>query len=201
MMTASAEKASGSSIRSWRARTMPSTTGFDRLEVRRVRRQRDRKADARPADELSRRAEVVLHVAGALGGGRVEVALELPEDLAERLADQVGQHVEPAPVGHAQHRLLVAGRRRRVEDLVEQRDEALGPLQPEPLMAGVLGVQEALEGLRRIEPVEDVQLLGRCQRTAAPPPPALDPRLLVGLLDVHVLDADAPAVRVTQDAE
>ena len=29
----------------------------------------------------------------------------------------------------------------------------------------------------------------------------LDPRLLVGLLDVHVLDADGARVRVAQDAE
>ena len=30
---------------------------------------------------------------------------------------------------------------------------------------------------------------------------ALDPRALVGVLDVHVLDADRAAVRVAEDAE
>ena len=175
--------------------------GVDGLEVRRVRRQLDRQADARAAHELARRPQVVLHVARALGGGGVEVALELPEDLAERLAHQVGQHVEAAPVGHAQDRLLVPGGRRRVEHLVEQGDQALGPLEAEALVAGVLGVQEALEGLGRVEPVEDVELLVGAEDGVHALDLLLDPRLLVGLLDVHVLDADAPAVGVAQDAE
>ena len=73
----------------------------DGLEVGRVRRDRHLDLVAGAGDELALGAEVVLHVAGALDGARVDVALELAEDLAVLLADDVGEHVEPAAVGHA----------------------------------------------------------------------------------------------------
>jgi hypothetical protein len=50
--------------------------------------------------ETPRLTEVVLDVARSLDGGLVDVALELPEDLAQRLADDVGEHVEPPSMGH-----------------------------------------------------------------------------------------------------
>ena len=173
----------------------------DRLEVRGVGRQRDRQLLARPSDELPRRPDVVLDVAGALGGVGVDVALELLEDLPERLAHDVGEHVQASAVGHSQHRLDAAGLGGLVEDLVDHRDGALGALEPEALVAQVLRVEEALEGLGRVEPVEDVQLLVDRERRLDPFDMLLDPPLLVGLLDVHVLDADAPAVGVAQHAE
>src|SRR3546814_19254463 len=53
------------------------------------------------------RAEVVLDVAGALDLIRMGgVALEFGEDGRERLAYDVGEHVEPAAMGHAEHDLL-----------------------------------------------------------------------------------------------
>ena len=73
----------------------------DGLEVRRVRRDRDLDLAAVAGDELALGAEVVLHVTGALDRARVDVALELAEDLRVALADDVGEHVEPAAVGHA----------------------------------------------------------------------------------------------------
>ena len=93
----------------------------DRLEVARVGGQLDRDVLAGLLlTYLPDRAEVVLHVARALDGVGVDVALELPEDLVVALADDVGQHVEPAAVGHAEHSAVepVVGRRRqhRVED-------------------------------------------------------------------------------------
>src|SRR3546814_4610383 len=50
--------------------------------------------------ELTLGAEVVLHVAGALDRARVDVALELAEDLRVVLADDVGQHVETRSEEH-----------------------------------------------------------------------------------------------------
>ena len=87
----------------------------DRLQVRRVRGQRHRDLLAVGRAERALGAEVVLHVAGALRGARVDVALELVEDLGVRLADDVGEHVEPAAVRHADDdlvQLLVARPRR-----------------------------------------------------------------------------------------
>ena len=73
---------------------------------------------------------------------------------------------------------------------VEHRDERLGAFEAEPLLAEVLGVQEALERLGGVEPFEDAVLLVDGEIDVPALDPRLDPLLLVGLLDVHVLDAD-----------
>ena len=46
------------------------------------------------------------------------------------------------------------------EQGVEERDGRLPSLEPEAFLAHVLGVEEALEGLRCVQPTEDVALLG-----------------------------------------
>ena len=56
---------------------------------------------ARAAREAAPETLVVLDVSGALDGPGVDVALELLEQLAVALADDVDEHVEPAAVGHA----------------------------------------------------------------------------------------------------
>ena len=133
---------------------------------------------------------------------RVEVPLELGEDLLVRLADDVGQHVEPAAVGHADDDLVQLGLGGRAEHLVEQRDQRLAALQREALLADVLGLQEGLERLGGVEPVEDVLLLARASGFwYLLLDPLLDPAPLLRVLDVHVLDADPAAVRVPQHAE
>ena len=150
---------------------------------------------------LPDRAEVVLHVAGALDRRRVDVALELPEDLVVALAHDVGQHVEPAAVGHAEDRAVepaVGGRR---QHLVEDGDRGLRALEPEALGADVLRGQEPLERLGRVQPLEEVAQLVRAELDLDPLDLGLDPALLVGVLDVHVLDADRAAVRVAEHAE
>ena len=89
-----------------------------------------------------------------------------------------------------------------VDHRVEQRDERLAALQREALLADVLGLQERLERLGRVEPAQDAQLLLalRAWRAAARSAPGSSLRCF-GVLDVHVLDADGAAVRVAQHAE
>ena len=135
--------------------------GVDRLQVRGVARQRDGDLGV-PAERVAERAggaEVVLDVAGALDGAGVDVALELAEDLGVALAQHVGQHVQPAAVGHADRDLvqLVVGR--GDQHLVQQRDDRLATLEAEALLADVLGLQEGLERLSGVEPAQDVLLL------------------------------------------
>ena len=175
--------------------------GVDRLEVARVRREGHGARGARRRDVPAGRADVVLHVARALHRRRVERALELAEDLAVALPDGVHEHVEPAAVRHAEDDLGHAAVGRGRQQRVEHRDERLRALEAEPLLAQVLRVEEALERLGRVEPVEDAALHRGVGRGVRALDPALDPLLLLGLLDVHELDADRARVGVAQHAE
>ena len=90
---------------------------------------------------------------------------------------------------------------RGLEDRVEDRDGRLGPLQPEALLADVLGGEEPLEGLGGVQALEDVALVVEVELGGHALDLLLDPALLDLVLDVHVLDADRAAVRVAQHVE
>src|SRR5699024_1909451 len=146
-------------------------------------------------------AEVVLHVAGTLDGLRVELALELPEDLAVGLAGDVGQDVEAPAVRHADADLVHVLAGGPGEDAVEDRDDGLAALEGEALLPDELRLEEGLEGLRGVEATEDAQLLLARALRVADLEPLLHPLPLGGVLDVHVLDAGRAAVGVPEDAE
>ena len=80
-------------------------------------------------------------------------------------------------------------------------DGRLRPFEAEALLPHVAGVEEALERLRRVQPVEDVALLARVEGGGQALGVLLDPPLLLRVLDVHVLDAERAAVGVAQDVE
>ena len=145
-------------------------------------------------------AHVVLHVARARGAARGG-PLELAEDLAVGLAGDVGQHVQATAVRHADGDLVQPGVGGVAEDAVQQRDEGLAALQGEALLADVLGLQERLERLRGVESAQDAQLLLAGGLGVRLLELLLEPGALGRVLDVHVLDADGAAVRVTQHAE
>ena len=51
------------------------------------------------------------------------IALELREDRREGLAHEIGQHVEPAAMGHADHHLVDAELAAALQDLLQRRDQ------------------------------------------------------------------------------
>ena len=117
------------------------------------------------------RAVVVLDVAGAAlgqGGDRLERrgALELGEDRVIGPAQVVGQDVEAAAVGHADHDLAGAAGRRQLDELVEHRHGHVQALDRELLLAQVGLVHEALEGVDLGQPLEQRLLLVVGERTA-----------------------------------
>ena len=127
----------------------------DDLEMRRVGG--ERQVDLVAVELAVRRgAEVILDVARALDVvGRGRAALELMEDDVVRLAHDLGQHVEPAAMGHAEHDLLHAELAAALDDLLQRRDQRLAAVEAEALGAGVLDVEELLEALGLDELVED----------------------------------------------
>jgi len=70
--------------------------------------------------DVGAEAHVVLDVAGvgAVGWRMVELAFELVEQLARRLAEGVDEHVEATAMGHAQHHILDPGRTTAADDHV-----------------------------------------------------------------------------------
>ena len=62
------------------------------------------------------------------------LALELAEDLLVRLADRVGEHVEPAAVRHADHDLVGAAAGGELDRLVQHRNKRFEPLERELLL-------------------------------------------------------------------
>jgi len=102
---------------------------------------------------------VVLDVASALSGAEAHDPLELAEDLAVLLADDVRQHVQPATVRHADAHLVESGVGGLLADLVEQHDRALAALQAEALLAHELRLQEGLEDLGFAELAQNAQVL------------------------------------------
>ena len=147
------------------------------------------------------RAQVVLDVARTLDGVRHVVAFELVEDLRVGLARDVGEHVEAAAVRHADGDLVDAGARRVGQDVVEQRDQGLAALKREALLAHELGLQELLEGLGTDESAQDVALCLGGEGLVGALDALLDPGALLGILNVHVFDADRARVGVVQARE
>ena len=104
---------------------------------------------------------------------------------------------------HADHDLVDPELGRAPDDRLERRHRALAAIQAEALGAGVLDVQEALEALGDDQLLEDLALLlgARPQQVVRALHARLDPGLLLGILDVHELDADLGAVGLAQDLD
>ena len=92
------------------------------------------------------RAQVILHVARALRAGRIDIAFELAKNLRQRLADDVGQHVEPAAMRHARSRSRARCRSAaRSSSLIQNRDGRFRAFQRETLLAHEARMQKMLE--------------------------------------------------------
>ena len=104
---------------------------------------------------------------------------------------------------HAEHDLLHAEIAAALDDLLERRDQRLGPVEPEALGAGELDVAELLEALGLDQLVEDraLALAREGDLLVGAFDALLDPLLLVGIRDVHELDAHRLAVGALQDRD
>ena len=106
----------------------------DEFQVARIEAQRQVNLAVRARDPIGAVAEVVLHVAAAVMQFGIDVG-ELAEDLLRALAHDVGQHVQPAAVGHAEHDFLHAVFGRALDRHIQQRNQALAPFERKALRA------------------------------------------------------------------
>ncbi len=104
---------------------------------------------------------------------------------------------------HADDHVLDAELGGALQDLLHRRDHRLAAVEAEALGAGVLQVQEPLKALGLDQPLEDrpLALEGELRLVADALDPVLDPLLLLGMHDVHELDADRPAIGLAQDLQ
>ena len=178
---------------------MPTTSGSHGLEMARVAGEGEAHRAAARRLVAALGAEVVLHVARALGRVGVELALELPEDLPVGLADHVGEHVQAAAVRHADD--APPRRRRRRRGRAARRASGSGSRRPRGRSA--CGRRTWCGGRSRTPPPRSAArgcaACARCRTAVCSRSTLLlDPRLLVGILDVHVLEADGAGVGVAQ---
>ena len=102
---------------------------------------------------------------------------------------------------HADGDLVDTGARRVGQDVVEQRDQGLAALEREALLAHELGLEELFEGLGADESAQDVALRLGGEGLVGALDALLDPGALLGILNVHVFDADRARVGVVQARE
>ena len=101
------------------------------------------------------KTEVILHVTVTVGILLHVVVAEFVEQKLVVLADDVGQHIQPATVRHAHRDFEDAPIRSGLDDGVEYRDQRLAALERKPLLTHVTGVQEFLELLGVHQALED----------------------------------------------
>ena len=140
------------------------------LEVARVREQADSDLAARRL-AAAFGAEVVLDVAAATFGIEDDcfvetLALELPQDALVRHADGVGEHIEPAAVGHAEDDVLGAGRSGDVDRLVEHRHHHVEAFERELFLPEECPAEVLLEAFGVRQAGEQAELFVRGQRLA-----------------------------------
>ncbi|EGE56100.1 hypothetical protein RHECNPAF_750063 [Rhizobium etli CNPAF512] len=149
-------------------------------------------------------AKMVLDVAGTFDFvGRIGAALELVEDGAVRLAHHLGEHVQTAAMGHAEHSFLQAEMAAALQDLFERGDQRFTAVETEALGALELDVEELLVTLGFDELGEDRLLaFGRESHALVWTFDALlDPGLLLRIGDVHEFDAERRAVGPLEDLD
>ena len=110
------------------------------------------------------------------------------------------ERVEAAAVRHAEHDFLDAELPAALEDLLDSGDQRFAAIEAEALGADELDAEIVLEALRLDDPLQDH--LATLERELGVVldmlDTLLDPRLLVGIGDMHELDADLAAVGLAQ---
>ena len=174
----------------------PFHDGIDGLEVTRIGAHRQ--VDGAPVARrvVVRIAEMVLDVAVAVNVPGEKGPLELAQDQLVRLPQDVREHVQTAPVGHAHHHLARTGCRRVLDQDIEQRDQRLRTLQREALLANELRVEELLERLGGHEHLEDTAavIVGQGRVVPGALDALLEPFALRLVGERQVLDAEGAAI-------
>lgn len=130
----------------------------------------------------------------------LDIVGKLGENVFQRLAEDVGQHVETAAMSHAEHQITNLQRGRLVHHAIEHGDDHLAAFQGKALLTEELAMQKGLEQGRLLQLAQDSQLFLPLEGgpVAARFHPLQQPLPFGGVLDVHEFNADGPAVGLPQ---
>ena len=170
--------------------------GIDDFQMRRVGGERQMHLAAIEL-AVGRSAQMIFDVARAFDFRRIGgAALEFVEQLAEGLAHHIDQHVQAAAMSHAEHDILHAQLAAALDDLLQRRNGGFAAVQAETLGADKAVGGEFLEAFAFDQLVEDRLLAFRREGNflAFAFDALLQPVLLLGIVDVHELIADAAAI-------
>ena len=107
--------------------------------------------------DVRRKTFVVFHVARERG--LVVLAFEFGEQVLRHLAQCIHQHVQTPAMRHADYELLHTGGACALQQVIEQRDEAVAAFERKARLADVLGMQIAFERFGCGQPLEYVFLV------------------------------------------
>ena len=143
-------------------------------------------------------AQVVLHVAveTVVAVGLKFFAFKLGKHLLVRFSKDVGEHVESAPMRHAQNDFLNAAFGRALKQEIQSGNQGLATLNGEALLAHKFGVQEAFKRDRLVQLVQNLALFRQSQRRGVVVlvDESFDPVQHFRLANVHVFHPDGAAV-------
>ena len=153
---------------------------------------------------VSAGAEVVFDVARtAHVFGIGSAARKFVEDHAVWLGQHVGEHVEPAAVGHAVNDFAHAALSAVFDHGFKRRDHRFPAIKPEPLGPDIFAAEEFLILLTAHYGLQDRLLAfgGEVDRFVAAFDPFLNEAAFLDIGDVHVFKADLAAVIALQDVD
>ena len=171
----------------------------DELEMAGIEAQRQMDFVALGGDPVAAVAEMILHIAAAVMALAVRV-VEFSEYLLRALAQNVDEHVQAAPVRHAEDDLIDALIAGPLDGQIEQRNEAFAAFQRKTLGADVFLLQELFENHGVGQPRQNAQLAfaAELQPIGRPFHAFLQPLADRHIIDVHELHADRAAVGLAQ---
>ena len=141
-------------------------------------------------------ALVILDIAAPDVDFRISI-LKFFEDGPGVLAHDIGQHIETAPVGHADDDMDHSLAGRLFDGLIEQRDEGFRTLQGKRFGSDEFFLDKVLKHHRIGQSLQDPDLLlsGELDAVSARFHPRLQPFPLVQGIDMHELHADVTRCR------
>ena len=141
---------------------------------------------------------MVLHVSVPHGEIRDSGAFEFVEDVLVGFAENVGEYVQAASVGHADHHFFDTEIGRVVDSGVECGDGVLSTLKREAFLTYVLGVQEIFKRNSFVEFSENAFFLFNRERDIGFFNLVLEPLADLVVVDVIELKADGSGVNLMQ---